>query len=161
MRPSTRRLVLVIGIALLVGVLLRMTLLSSGSRTPRYLGLRDGALTTCPSTPNCVSSDAPDETHFVSGLEFGGDPNVALERARQAVEALPRTRIVDDSGNYIHAECRSLVFRFVDDLELHLRQEEGVIAVRSASRVGTSDMGVNRKRVEALRQLFRELESGD
>jgi uncharacterized protein (DUF1499 family) len=69
-----------------------------------------------------------------------------------AVSSLPRTTIVDDSGQYLHAECRSAVFRFVDDLELHLRPDEGAIAVRSASRLGYSDFGVNRGRVETLRR---------
>jgi uncharacterized protein (DUF1499 family) len=69
----------------------------------------------------------------------------------EAVSDLPRTRIVTDQAGYLHVECRSAVFGFVDDLELHLRGEEGIIAVRSASRVGYSDLGVNRRRVEKIR----------
>jgi uncharacterized protein (DUF1499 family) len=67
------------------------------------------------------------------------------------VAKLPRTRIVTDAEGYLHAECRSALLGFVDDLELHLRPADAQIAVRSASRLGYSDMGVNRRRVEALR----------
>ena len=67
---------------------------------------------------------------------------------------LPRTRIVVDTADYLHAECASAVFGFVDDLELHLRRAEGIIAVRSASRLGYSDLGVNRHRIENLRALL-------
>ena len=72
--------------------------------------------------------------------------------ARDAVSQLPRTRIVTDTNDYLHAECKSRFFGFVDDLELQLRPEDGIIAVRSASRVGYSDLGANRKRVEDLRE---------
>jgi uncharacterized protein (DUF1499 family) len=67
------------------------------------------------------------------------------------IEALPRTRIAAQTETTLHAECRSRIFRFTDDLELHLRAGEGIIAVRSASRLGYSDLGVNRHRVETLR----------
>jgi uncharacterized protein (DUF1499 family) len=74
---------------------------------------------------------------------------------QRAVEAQPRTRIVAQTGDFLHAECRSRIFRFVDDLQLQLRAGEGIIAVRSASRLGYSDLGVNRKRVEALRSELK------
>jgi len=78
-------------------------------------------------------------------------PDRAWEAARSAVLSLPRTQIVSESDGYLHAECRSAVFGFVDDLELHLRPQSDSIAVRSASRLGYRDFGVNRKRVENLR----------
>lgn len=71
-----------------------------------------------------------------------------------AVQKLPRARIVTQTDNYLHAECRSRVLGFVDDLELHYRPGQGMISVRSASRLGYSDFGVNRKRVEKLRGLI-------
>jgi uncharacterized protein (DUF1499 family) len=73
---------------------------------------------------------------------------------RGTVESLPRTKIIAETPDYLHAECTSAVFGFVDDLELHLRTAEGVIAVRSASRLGYSDFGVNRRRIENLRALL-------
>jgi uncharacterized protein (DUF1499 family) len=75
---------------------------------------------------------------------------------RKGDRGLPRTRIVSRTDASLHAECRSRIFRFVDDLELCLRAAEGIIAVRSASRLGYSDLGVNRSRVEALRAELKK-----
>lgn len=80
----------------------------------------------------------------------------AWRAARAAVAALPRTTLVADLPDYLHAECRSAFFGFVDDLELHLRAPQNLIAVRSAARLGRSDFGVNKKRIEALRVKLRE-----
>jgi uncharacterized protein (DUF1499 family) len=73
---------------------------------------------------------------------------------RRSVESLPLTKIIAETSDYLHAECTSAVFGFVDDLELHLRTAEGIIAVRSASRLGYSDLGVNRRRIEDLRAIL-------
>jgi uncharacterized protein (DUF1499 family) len=81
-------------------------------------------------------------------------PEQVWPAVRAAVLSLPRTQIVAESGDYLHAECSSAVFGFVDDLELHLRPQGGLIAVRSASRLGYRDFGVNRKRVEKLRAVL-------
>jgi uncharacterized protein (DUF1499 family) len=134
-----------------VGILFIVPLLSCAGKRPSNLGVSDGRLAPCSSAPNCVCSDASDEGHAIAPFELAGPIAEAWQRAREAVSELPRTRIVTDEEGYLHAECRSAVFGFVDDLELHLRGEEGTIAVRSASRVGYSDFGVNRRRVETLR----------
>lgn len=105
----------------------------------------------CPDSPNCVSSDASNESHYVAPFEVSAAEEEAWEMVVSAIQALPRTDIITSTGDYIHAQCRSRVFGFVDDLELELRRADGVIAVRSASRTGYSDLGVNRRRVEALR----------
>ena len=120
-------------------------------RRPRNLGVSEGRLAACPSSPNCVSSDSADDEHRVEPFEFARDASEAWQATRDAVSALPRTRIVTESADYLHAECRSALLGFVDDLELHLRAEQGRIAVRSASRLGYSDLGVNRERVKRLR----------
>jgi uncharacterized protein (DUF1499 family) len=74
---------------------------------------------------------------------------------REEVAALPRTTVVAETDNYLHAQCASAVFGFVDDLEFHLRDSASSVAIRSASRVGFSDLGVNRKRVERLREALQ------
>lgn len=117
--------------------------------------LRD-ALEPCPNKPNCVSSDAADRAHRVEPFELTAAPEQAWKAARAAVAALPRTTITAESEGALHAECKSLLLGFVDDLDLRLRRAEGVIAVRSASRVGYGDLGVNRKRVEHLREALRK-----
>lgn len=139
------------GLRRLGGILLAMSLFSCAGTRPKDLGLHGSVLRPCPSSPNCVSSDAGDASHRVEAFALAVPAADAWREARAAVAALPRTRIVSETADYLHAECASALFGFVDDLELHLRASEGRIAVRSASRLGHSDMGVNRRRVEGLR----------
>jgi uncharacterized protein (DUF1499 family) len=127
----------------------------AGAR-PDDLGLHDGRLAACPESPNCVSSAASDEEHGIAGFAFESSPEDAWDAAVAAVRALPRTEVITHTSDYLHAESTTALMRYVDDLELHLRAAEGSIAVRSASRVGHSDMGANRERVEALRTLIAE-----
>jgi uncharacterized protein (DUF1499 family) len=113
-------------------------------------------LAPCPASPNCVSSLADDPQHHTAPLHFTGDPARAWKRLKSALATEPRLTIVEDTGSYLHAEARSLVFRFVDDIEFVLDPGAQLIQVRSASRVGYSDFGVNRRRVERLRKAFDE-----
>ena len=132
-----------------------MPLFSCSGTRPANLGIRDGKLSVCPASPNCVSSDAADDAHAVAPLQLLVPPDEGWRAVRTAIDGLPRTKIVSSTDNYIHAECSSALFGFVDDLELHLRPAEKLIAVRSAARLGYSDLGVNRKRVESLREVLR------
>jgi uncharacterized protein (DUF1499 family) len=132
-----------------------MPLLSIPGKRPRNLGVNGGRLAACPSSPNCVSSDAADEGHRVAPFRIAAPAVRFWEAVREAVAALPRTTVVADTGEYLHAECSSALLGFVDDLELHLRPVKGIIAVRSASRVGYSDLGVNASRVESLHEVLR------
>lgn len=132
-----------------------MPLFSLAGRRPPHLGVTGGRLAPCPPTPNCVCSDAGGAPHAIAPLAIAGSPSEAWRVVREAVVDLPRTRIVRDAGDYVHAECRSALFGFVDDLELHLRPGEGTIAMRAAARLGYSDLGVNRRRVERLRAVLR------
>ena len=110
----------------------------------------------CPESPNCVSSQAPesDREHYIAPIRFSGDPVAAWQRLKAAVLTEKRVTLVAEQADYLHAEMRSLIFRFVDDVEFVLDSEAGVIQVRSASRVGYSDFGVNRRRVERIRNVF-------
>ncbi|MCK5545059.1 MAG: DUF1499 domain-containing protein [Desulfobulbaceae bacterium] len=106
----------------------------------------------CPDKPNCVSSEAKTEKHHIEPFYVKGDISKNWLQIQKLVEACPRTKIITQTDVYLHAESRSLIFRFVDDLELLLNPASGVVAVRSASRKGYSDFGVNRRRVEELRE---------
>ncbi len=135
-------------------IIMLLSLLSCSGQRPTNLGISDNKLAACPPSPNCVSSDAADEAHKVNPLVFNPPAEAAWETAKQAVSEMPRTKIISATHDYLHAECSSAVFGFVDDLELHLRPDENTIAIRSASRLGHSDLGVNRNRVEKLRAAF-------
>jgi len=115
----------------------------------------DGSpLPPCPGSPNCVCSEDPDPPHRIPPLAFDGLPAEAMARLRRVLQNMPRTTLVSESATGIRAECRTLVFRFVDDLEFRLEASHGVIQVRSASRIGYSDLGTNRRRVEQIRRAF-------
>ena len=119
------------------------------------IGISQGKLSPCPDSPNCVSSQSPDPSHFVEPLSYTDSQTDATARLLKLIESMPRTQIISNTGNYLHAEFTSLIFRFVDDVEFLFDKEKNLIHVRSASRVGYSDLGMNRKRIEALRQQFR------
>lgn len=123
----------------------------SAAARPEHLGLQSGRLRPCPRTSNCVSSEpGTPASQLVAPFPA---PAGAGEMARIAavINAWPRTKIVTTGDGYLHAEFTSLLLRFVDDVELRFDPANGVIHVRSASRIGRSDLGANRKRVEGLR----------
>lgn len=140
-----------------------MCLKLKGKR-PGNLGLNKGRLGPCPNKPNCVCSqveaDLPQDgnPHHVHPLTFEGDPARAWDHLREVLKAQPNAQIITDQDAYLHAEFSSRWLGFVDDVEFLLDQSADRIHVRSASRLGYSDFGVNRARVEALREAFDDLQ---
>jgi uncharacterized protein (DUF1499 family) len=123
-------------------------------KRPDDLGVTNGRLAPCKRTPNCVSSqaDPADSEHYIAPIAFKGTAAQAMAAARRAIESMERTTIVHEEPGYIYAEFRSKLLRYVDDAEFLF--DGKVIHVRSASRLGRRDFGVNRKRIEALRRLI-------
>jgi uncharacterized protein (DUF1499 family) len=136
-------------ISLFIPILLLINACSTTA--PKQLTLSPEVFSGCPASPNCVSSDAQDELHAIAPFELNAPADQAWAEIKTVVMQLSRTHVVSEQDGYLHAESRSLIFRFVDDLQLQLREQEGIIAVYSASRVGHSDFGVNRQRIEELR----------
>ncbi len=127
---------------------------------PTTLGANDGRLAPCKRSPNCVSSQADrssDAGHFIAPLAFRGSADAAWAALREIVRHTERARIVREQPGYLQAEFTSRVLGFVDDVEFLLEPPAHVIHVRSASRLGYRDFGVNRERVEAIR---RQLAAG-
>lgn len=130
-----------------------------GGQAPETLGLlRDGTLPPCPDTPNCVHTGMrhPEGTEPVF-LRTESALGEIMSELRRVVEAMPRTTVVTATDNYLHAQARSRLFRFVDDLELLVADDRELI-VRSASRLGRSDLGVNGRRLLRLREALGEVE---
>lgn len=128
----------------------------SASATPK-LGLRDGQLLPLPSSPNAVSSEpGTREDARVDPLPMHGDEQETRAALAQLLRSEPRVTIEDGHEGYLHAVCASRLFGFRDDLELRIDEDEELVHVRSASRVGRSDLGANRARVERLRELWEE-----
>ena len=153
MKKRPKRILIWLGIVvvLIVGALAMMSLFSC---KPSNLGVVNGRLAQCPASPNCVSTQATDAEHRMEPIPFTGSPNEAMQRIKDVVAQMPRTKIVTVKDNYLHAEFRSAIFRFVDDVEFLVDPEAQVVHFRSASRVGHSDLGVNRRRMEEIRAAF-------
>jgi uncharacterized protein (DUF1499 family) len=122
-------------------------------RRPTNLGVKDGRLAPCKRTPNCVSSqaDPADREHYTAPIAFRG----SMQDLRRAVESMERATVISAERNYLYAELRTKLMRYVDDVELYYDEQQGLVHVRSASRLGRRDFGVNRERVEALRALIQ------
>ncbi|MCA9080754.1 MAG: DUF1499 domain-containing protein [Planctomycetaceae bacterium] len=127
------------------------------SKRPEYLGVHAGRLSPCPDSPNCVCSQDADAAHAITPFAVGHDAERQWTLLQQVIQQQPRVTMVTTTDDYLHAEFRSLVFGFVDDVEFLRDREQGSIHVRSASRVGYSDLGVNRKRIELLRKELAEI----
>ena len=112
---------------------------------PQDIGVRDGRLIACPGSPNCVSSYESSEEHAIAALDGN------LNQVQQILVAMDGANIVEQSNNYLYAEFTSSLMGYVDDVEFLYDAATNTTQVRSASRIGYSDMGANRSRVEAIR----------
>ena len=110
-------------------------------------------LGSCPSSPNCVSTQAQDEGHAIEPIRYRKSRAEAKEALKEVIRSMPRTKLVEEDETYLHYEATSLLLRFVDDVEFLLDDETKTIHFRSASRTGYGDLGVNRKRMEQVRAL--------
>jgi uncharacterized protein (DUF1499 family) len=155
-KRSWKRIILLSVAVCVLAPAVSLGVLSALARKPENLGVLDGRLAPCPDSPNCVSTRAEDPVHSIDPIAFDGPADQALARLKQAIATIPRLRIVSERDGYLHAEATSLIFRFVDDVEFLVGGEEKRIHIRSASRVGRSDLGVNRERVEKIRQAFQQ-----
>ena len=126
----------------------------SGVR-PTELGVKNGRLAPCPSSPNCVSSQSKDPEHAVEPLSYTKSALRAMTDLKKVILGMKRSKIVEERDSYLRAEFTSALWRFVDDVEFYFDEGTQVIHVRSASRLGKSDFGVNRKRVEEIRTIWR------
>ena len=110
----------------------------------------------CRDSPNCVSSEARDAQHFIEPFKINGHPEEAWIALKKALMSQSRMVITHETDDTLHAEATSLVFRFVDDINVILDSQKKLINIRSASRTGHSDFGVNRKRIETLRLILQK-----
>jgi uncharacterized protein (DUF1499 family) len=157
----------IMGMLLLLVLTLAMLLVAAGQlgffsgQTPDGLGVQDGRLKAPAQTPNSVSSQAglfPGQPQHsdadIAPLAYTGDGQAALRRLASLLQASERCLLVTEAPDYLYAQCSTRWLKFTDDVEFSLDASAGVIHVRSASRVGRSDLGVNRARIEALRARF-------
>ena len=130
--------------------------LSIHSRNRPDLGMIEGRLRSCPNTPNCVCSEDQGRSSFIEPLSIKDNPQRSWERIKSVIRNMGGN-IELEQDDYLRATFTTRIFRFMDDLELKMDEKNRTIHVRSASRVGQSDMGMNRKRVESLRAGFNQM----
>lgn len=121
------------------------------------LGLPNGKLSVCPETPNCVVSQGADEGHAIAPITYKGDRDSARNWLIKVLGVVPRTEIVTQTEDYIRAKSTSRIMGFVDDNEFYFPADEPVIHMRAAARLGQSDLGVNRRRLEQIRLALQDL----
>ena len=135
-------------------MLMVMTIIAGCAGRVPTLGVENDRLAPCPDSPNCVNTQAQaDDKHFIAPIKYTGTKEAARLRLLEIIRNTSRAHILSSTEDYIRVEYTSLLFRFVDDVEFYF-PEEPVIHVRSASRLGYSDLGVNRRRVEDIRERF-------
>ena len=133
-----------------------LAIIITGCGNPLNLGKMENILSPCPDKPNCVSSQ--DKSHHIEPFHYTGSQKTAFEQLVSIIREWPRTKIVTQTENYLHAEFKTPWLRFTDDVEF-LFYPAQQIQVKSASRLGYSDFGVNRKRINALRAQFEKVTS--
>ena len=124
------------------------------AKSKKPIGIVNGKLHPCPKSPNCVSTQAIDDKQKMEPINYPGSLEEAKTKIISIINSLKRSKIITNEENYIHIEFRTATFRFVDDVEFLFDDKEKVIHFRSRARMGYSDMGVNRKRMEKITTLF-------
>jgi uncharacterized protein (DUF1499 family) len=124
------------------------------TKNSKKLGIINGKFYPCPKTPNCVSTQSADDMHKIQPIAYTTLREEVMEKIIKIVQSMKRTSIITKKDNYIHATFKSRIFRFVDDVEFYFDDKEKIVHFKSASRVGHSDLGVNRKRMEEIRKRF-------
>ncbi|QST01810.1 DUF1499 domain-containing protein [Pontibacillus sp. ALD_SL1] len=120
------------------------------------LGVQDGKLAACPSSPNCVSTQAEDASKKMEPLPYKGTREETKAKLKTILEEYDRVSIEEEREDYIHATFKTKIMRFTDDVEFYLDESAKVVHFRSASRVGYSDLGKNRSRMEEIRELYNQ-----
>jgi uncharacterized protein (DUF1499 family) len=126
-------------------------------KKPASIGIQAGSLAICGNKPNCVCSLDNRPNYMILPLDWAGSEAMGIEKIESLVNSFPRTKVISKSGNYLHAEFRTSIFGFIDDVEFLVDVNAKKIHIRSASRLGYSDLGANLSRVEKLRTLFAQI----
>jgi uncharacterized protein (DUF1499 family) len=144
------------GVWLKLGLLSGIVVLSviTAPRAHPSTQIEQKRLAPCPDTPNCVSTYAVDEIHAIAPMRYVGSRDAAKARLLDIIEAMPRSMLVEKSEDYLRVEFRTRIFRFVDDVEFLIDDDDKLIHYRAAARLGRSDLGVNRRRMERIHQAF-------
>ncbi len=137
---------------MIIAIIAGLSLFGCSGNRPEGLEIVDGRLPPCPNRPNCVSSQSDDPAHRIPPIPYAGERGQAMDRLEAVIRGMPRTAIVRRDEESLQVEFKTRVMGFVDDALFYFDDAEKTIHVRSASRIGYSDLGVNRKRIEEIRK---------
>lgn len=154
--PLWAKILLGLALLIVVGFVLFRLMIPRLSPQPKTLGVTDeGRLSSCPDSPNCVSTSATTAEHAIAPFTYDSDTAVAYDRLLSIIEEMGGTVETSNPENgYIHATFRTALMGYIDDAEFLFDDTAGEIHLRSAARLGYSDMGVNRERMESIRAQF-------
>ena len=138
-------------------LILMITIMIPSITLAAGLGIENDHLAPCPASNNCVVSQNADTKHAIKPIKYNLDREQVKEKVLKVLTVVPRTEVVDKTDNYIHALSKSRIFKFIDDVEFYFPADESIIHIRSASRLGESDLGVNRRRMEQIRLALQDL----
>ncbi|NJK41462.1 MAG: DUF1499 domain-containing protein, partial [Acaryochloridaceae cyanobacterium SU_2_1] len=124
---------------------------------PEDLGVKNGQLAPCPPSPNCVVSQTADPDHQIEALTYQGDRETARQALLKILTIVPRTEVLEQTDDYIRFTSSNALLGFVDDGEFYFPPDSQTIHMRSAARLGESDLGVNRRRLEQIRLALQDL----
>ena len=119
------------------------------------VGLIDNKFHPCPKSPNCVSTQSTDTKHKIEPLKYIGGREEAKLKIQEIIKTFKRTKLITEEENYLHFEFRTATFKFIDDVEFYFDDSTKLIHFRSAARKGWSDMGVNRKRMIKVSEMYK------
>lgn len=153
--PKLLKIFILLTVGGLVAFFVLRWLVERASPLPNNLGVENGRLAPCPDSPNCVSTQATDEGHSIAPIAYDGETAVAQATILAILQADPHFSIITNTPTYIHAEARSELWKFIDDVEFFFDEADGLIHFRSASRLGYGDGGINRRRMEEIRTEFQ------
>ena len=151
------KIIVLLGISALIALFVLRWLIQRASPMPDNLGVENGRLAPCPDSPNCVSTQASDEEHGTIPIAYEGETAVAHDKILTILNNDPSLTIISQTPTYIHAEARSAVWQFIDDVEFFFNESEGLVHFRSAARLGYGDGGINRQRMETIHTEFEAM----
>lgn len=166
--PTILQRVLIILISLLIATTALVgakTVFSGSSMTlfagtpPTNIGVHSGQLAPCPTTLNCVNSQSEESEHKIEPFTYNSSSQMAMADLKKIIQSFKRTKIITETNNYLYAEFTIPIVGFVDDVEFYLDESAKLIHVRSASRLGESDLGVNRRRIETIRTKLNQVKT--
>jgi len=153
-KKKGKKIMLILYIVLGLIVILAGQMIITNMRIPKNLGVNNGMFAPMPKSPNAVSSQSDDPDYHVEPFPFKENLEHTKAVIINAIESYGNAEIITNESNYIHAIFTTSKMRFHDDVEIYFNESAGIVEYRSASRVGYSDMGLNKERYNKLYEYY-------